>query len=137
MNIILFGPPGVGKSTLIGILKTDGYRAIDLEDIYPSKFRFQLPNMVGGVVFGGADLNPQRSYPNTIKMFLSLPQDKYEARRAARDEQIPSKKHQSRHLISDWLNGAKYDFIVDANRSKRATANTIRRVYDEANVSKT
>lgn len=129
MNIILFGPPGVGKSTLIGILKSEGFRAIDLEDIYPHKIRFQLPSYLDGVILGGADLNPARNYKNAKKILLYIPQDKYEYRRRVRDAKIPSKRNQMMHNIENWAHN-DYDFILDASGTARNTANKIKEVYN-------
>jgi len=103
MNIILFGPPGIGKSTIIGDLKLSFAKAIDLEDVYPSSIRFQLPSMVDGVVFGGADLNPARLYHNAIKILLWTDQKVYDARRRMRDAIESGKKSQSHHNIDDWV----------------------------------
>jgi energy-coupling factor transporter ATP-binding protein EcfA2 len=114
MNIILFGPPGVGKSTLIGTLKTLGKRAIDLEDLYPNRIRFQVPNLVDNVYIGAADLAPSRQYRNALKVLLVMDQDKYDARRSARDKQQPGKAAQSRHLMEDWMT-AKYDYLLRAD----------------------
>lgn len=125
MNVILFGPPGVGKSTLIGVLKSQGMRAVDLEDFYPSKVRFQLPSMVDGVVFGGADLNPRRSYPNTIKVLLHMEQGAYDERRQRRDQSQPAKAQQAKHSMEDWRN-ARYDQVIDASGTAMSTAAKIR-----------
>lgn len=116
MNIILFGPPGVGKSTLIGILKSHGQRAIDLEDVYPNKIRFQLPNLLQDAFIGAADLNPARKYHGAIKVLLFADQDVYDARRLARDNMQPGKGNQAHHDISNWMKGAKYDFLLDTTR---------------------
>lgn len=115
MNIILFGPPGVGKSTLIGTLKTLGERAIDLEDVYPSRVRFTLPNNVDNVFLGGADLDPKRKYHNAKTVLLYLPQEKYSRRRAFRDRRQPGKANQAEHLIDSWLENTEYDWIVDVS----------------------
>lgn len=117
MNIILFGPPGIGKSTIIGKLKDASVRAVDLEDVYPNKIRFQLPNMLSHVIIGAADLDPKHKYPNSIKVLLTLPQKDYEARRIERDKKIPEKAHQKVHSIEDWKKGAHYDYIFDADKN--------------------
>lgn len=115
MNIILFGPPGVGKSTLIGVLKTLGQSAIDLEDFYPNKIRFQVPNFVNNTFIGGADLAPKRKYTNAKKVLLYMPQESYSARRTRRDQGQPGKANQSEHNIQDWLENTEYDWIVDVS----------------------
>jgi len=116
MNIILFGPPGIGKSTMIGLLKAIGYGAIDLEDFYPSKTRFAVPNQVNNKFLGAADLNPKRTYRNCVKVLLiTNNQDEYDKRRAARDAKQQSKKDQAHHLIQDWIKGSHYDHIINAS----------------------
>jgi hypothetical protein len=128
-NIILFGPPGIGKSTLIGILKTKGIGAIDLEDLYPNRIRFQVPNLVTGKILGAADLNPSRKYSNAIKVLLTAKQDVYDARRSERDQKVSGKASQSHHDVSSWEK-APYDYILDTSkRSALVTANDIIRIY--------
>lgn len=122
MNIILFGPPGVGKSTLIGILKTQSQRAIDLEDFYPNRIRFAIPNYVDNTFIGAADLDPKRSYRNAKKILLFLPQDAYDARRAQRDSKVAGKGAQAHHLVADWLKGVDYDRVIDASGTSTRTA---------------
>jgi len=112
MNIILFGPPGIGKSTLVGHLKTLGKRAIDLEDLYPNRNRFQVPNWVDNVYLGAADLSPKRKYGNALKVLLYAEQQEYDKRRTARDAKEPGKASQQRHLIDSWKD-AQYDFLID------------------------
>jgi hypothetical protein len=111
MNIILFGPPGVGKSTLIGHLKILNQNAIDLEDLYPNRVRFQIPNLVDNTYIGAADLAPSRKYRNALKVLLTMSQEAYDARRAQRDKQMPGKASQSHHLMSDWAK-ADYDILL-------------------------
>lgn len=125
MNIILFGPPGIGKSTIIGHLKLLGQKAIDLEDVYPNRIRFQLPSMVHDTIIGAADLNPQRKYHNAISVLLYANQDHYDKRRAQRDSKQPGKASQSKHLIESWMSG-KYQFLLDtSNQSPQETASQI------------
>lgn len=125
MNVILFGPPGIGKSTLIGILKTKGFGAIDLEDLYPNRLRFQIPNVADAIFIGGADLNPKRVYPNSVKVFLDADQTTYEQRRAERDKKFPDKGNQAAHLIADWKTGVKYDHIVKTTSPLKTASSLI------------
>lgn len=118
LNIILFGPPGIGKSTLIGALKLRGQKAIDLEDIYPNALRYQVPSIVEGCYIGGADLNPQRKYNNCKKVLLYMDQESYSKRRAERDRYFKEKGLQARHDIDNWVKAGGFNYIVDvANKT--------------------
>jgi predicted ATPase len=125
MNIILFGPPGVGKSTLIGVLKTRGQRAIDLEDLYPNQMRFQIPNLTDNTFIGAADLSPKRKYRNAKKVLLYLPQKAYDARRAQRDHAQSGKASQAHHEIDAWLEGTDYDVILDVSPHPNKVVQTL------------
>lgn len=125
MNFILFGPPGVGKSTLIGNLKTKGISAIDLEDFWPNKIRFQIPNYVDNTFLGAADLNPRRSYRNAKKILLFLPQADYETRRYQRDKGQPGKASQAPHQIDDWTKGVTYDYVIDVSGTPDTVASSL------------
>jgi hypothetical protein len=126
MNFILFGPPGIGKSTIIGNLKIHKVNAIDLEDLYPNRLRFTIPNIVDNTVLGGADLNPQRKYHNARKVLLYAKDDIYQKRRRARDSQIPGKAAQNPQSSDTWLKVAHYDYIVDTtNDTIDGTVNQI------------
>lgn len=128
-NFILFGPPGIGKSTIIGILKTKGIGAIDLEDLYPNRIRFQIPNLTQGKFLGAADLNPQRSYANSFKILLIADQNAYDARRAQRDAKDAGKAAQAHHDVEVWRK-ANYDYVLDTSkRSAVQTANDLIRLF--------
>lgn len=118
MNFILFGPPGIGKSTLLGKLKLEGKRAIDLEDVYPSRVRFSLPNQLAvlkdTVFIGGADLDPKRKYPNAAKVLLIANQDAYDERRSQRDKGQPGKANQQHHSVDVWKTD-DFDFSIDTS----------------------
>lgn len=115
MNVLIFGPPGIGKSTLIGKLKVGGVPAVDLEDICPSKVRFNLPNLTNGVVYGAADLNPKQKYPNSVKVLLIADEVQYKRRRALRDAKQPGKKNQQEHTIAQWEpDSSNWDYVVNA-----------------------
>jgi ribose 1,5-bisphosphokinase PhnN len=132
MNIMLFGPPGIGKSTIIGILKTKSIGAIDLEDLYPNRMRFQIPSLVKDKVLGAADLDPKRKYPNAIKVLLTAKQDVYDQRRADRDHDQVGKANQKRHLVDDWLKGVAYDVVLDTTKlSAENTADKISKLLKE------
>lgn len=116
MNYILFGPPGMGKSTLIGILKTKGIGALDLEDLHPNRIRFQIPAMVKDKILGGADLNPKRNYNGCRKVLLIADQRVYDYRRHLRDSKTPGKKGQAYHNVEDWTKGVSYDYVIDTSK---------------------
>lgn len=133
-NIILFGPPGVGKSTLLGILKTKGFSAIDLEDVYPNRLRYQIPNIVQGAFIGAADLNPKRRYPASVKVLLYADQKQYDARRASRDAVNKSKASQAHYLMEDWNTPNTFDYVLDTTHiGPQATAKALTSIYAEVN----
>lgn len=133
-NVILFGPPGVGKSTLIGILKTRGSSAIDLEDLYPNRVRYQIPNLVKGAFIGAADLNPRRRYPSSVKVLLYSDQKHYDARRARRDAEVKGKSSQAHHQMEDWNTPNTYDYVIDTTHlGPQATANVLASIFAEVN----
>lgn len=133
MNIILFGPPGIGKSTIISILKSLGQRAIDLEDMYPSRVRFQMPNQLDDVFLGAADLTPARKYPNSKKVLLIADQSTYDARRADRDAKVSGKSNQAHHDVDKWRE-ADYDLIIDTSKlSPKQVAQTLLKERRKAN----
>jgi hypothetical protein len=114
-NVILFGPPGIGKSTLIGDAKASGLKAVDLEDI-DGRQRYQMPSHQRDTVLGAADLDPSRVYPGDVKVLLWMPQAQYEVRRDLRDARQPGKKTQKPHLTRAWLTYGVYDYVLDARK---------------------
>lgn len=131
VNIILFGPPGIGKSSIIAKLKERNVSTLDLEDLYPAKIRFQIPNMVDGKVLGGADLQPKRSYHNAVKVVLTLPQSEYEARRKSRDALSPDKGNQPVQQVSAW-EGIPYATYITADDDVVNKIESIyRRIHEE------
>lgn len=129
-NLILFGPPGIGKSTVIGALKLRGQKAIDLEDIYPNRLRFSIPFSTNNCVIGGADLNPQRKYGNSKKILLYMDQESYEKRRSERDAQYPEKKNQDAHLIDNWVKAGGFNHIIDvANKTPEQVADELIKLF--------
>lgn len=118
MNFILFGPPGIGKSSILGKLKLKGKRTIDLEDVYPSRIRFSLPNQLAvlkdTVFIGGADLDPKRKYPNAVKVLLIADQETYDKRRSTRDAGQPGKAKQQHHSVDVWKTD-DFDSSIDTS----------------------
>lgn len=129
-NVILFGPPGIGKSTMIGALKLAGCKAIDAEDIESSRLRFQLPSVVSNTFIGAADLNPRRQYRNCLKVLLTLKDQKqYDEQRKARDRLHPGKASQRSHTLEEWANLTDYDLVFQLDRkSPSSMTSEVRRL---------
>jgi hypothetical protein len=120
MNVIVFGPPGIGKSTILERAENviGGDYAVDLEREEPRKllqlmgwnWMFCSGRLANCSIIGGADLDPRVDYPNTRRVILTLPEAEYRARRRARDARIPSKKLQPAQSVAQWtgIDGAYY-----------------------------
>lgn len=132
-NIVLFGPPGIGKSTIIKRLRADycNLEAIDLEDWWADKpkihriidvLRLYDRLLMEGVGFkpaivGAAGVDPKPGNPPGLKVLLTLPQDVYEQRRAARDVAVVEKREQPPHLLSNWMRITVWDEVINADHS--------------------
>lgn len=116
-KIMLFGPPGVGKSTIIKHLAEDDHFnqiVCDLEDYQPGE-RMNVLDM-GFQIMGSADLNPKTvNRIDLVWVALIMPQREYEARREQRDLDNPGKASQPKMLIESFLPGT--DYVIDATRS--------------------
>jgi DNA polymerase III delta prime subunit len=114
-NLIIFGPPGIGKSTLIRFLKDNGVPAFDLEWLPDLNARMEFIRTHSGFILGGADVNPKEPIKHSFKLLLTMPQHLYDERRAARDQDDISKASQRQHLMSDWTKRCDkhYHFVLD------------------------
>lgn len=127
MNVFLFGPPGIGKSTIVEKFVSKGYVALDLEKFWRSnrsveQNRGNLMRIVDAIwftgdihgVFGAAGLDPRVNYPGA-KVLLVLDEERYQARRAIRDQRDPRYAKQAPQQVASWLNSTKWDYVVGAD----------------------
>jgi hypothetical protein len=131
-NVILFGPPGIGKTTIIKRIKADycNVVGIDLEDWWGDKTRISeiiqflrsadhlLMEGVGfhPFIVGAAGVDPKPGNPPGLKVLLTLPQDVYERRRETRDLAVLEKREQPPHRISDWMRITSWDEVINADQ---------------------
>ena len=116
--IVLVGPPGVGKSTLVRLAKARNIHAVDLEDFGGAKEdRIAIiPQLISHVkgdlaVFGAADAG--RGFPPDIteKVLLLPPKDVYLERFGLRDADDTEKANEKQK------GGEIYDGFVGALES--------------------
>lgn len=131
-NLILFGPPGIGKSTIIRSLQNPRYGvvALDIEIVWNNKplkgqartlmsLYTQVQDTFGlePMIVGGAGLDISILYPGFKKVLLFLRQSEYEERRNARNLERPEFAKQGEHLIDNWLRKVKWDYVVSVSKS--------------------
>jgi hypothetical protein len=109
-NLILFGPPGIGKSTIIHHLVKAGVPAVDLEELPDLPSRNLFIKQHKGYILGGADVFPKQPIGHSFKCLLYGDQIAYDNRRAARDSQQPHKSMQAKHSMMTWRNMAEKHF---------------------------
>lgn len=123
-KIILFGPPGIGKSTTIKNLRKFGHSAIDLED-YPQDKWLDIIKTTNFTFYGAAGVNPTTVLEGCVKILLVCKnQKRYEQRRAIRDHQFPLKAAQRHHTQAEWKMLNCWDKIVNIQYGDYDTSET-------------
>jgi guanylate kinase len=100
--VVLYGPPSVGKSTLIALAKERGYEAYDFEKMgssYEERKAAMLETFLklksGFVLCGAADLR-KSDFPIATRSVLLLPErEEYLRHLAKRDSEHPHKMGQN------------------------------------------
>ena len=130
----MFGPPGIGKSSIISTLKhVAGYITEDLERSYKGddptasvEARATELSTRPNVLLGGANLAASKARSLGYKTcLLYLPTKEYDERRATRDSKQPDKTVQPRHSANQWLRGFDWDFVLYADDHVRAKIRSI------------
>lgn len=124
MFILLKGPPGSGKSTIIKSLRQIGYIAIDLEKTGHSKEERsrvaseifeRYKNLDVNLYIGMADVSISEFPENSKSVLLLPPELTYLARVKRRDEMNPHKKFQNAEQVYANLKllRDKYDHVFE------------------------
>lgn len=119
MVYLLYGPPGIGKSTLVEYARSKNYPAVDLEKVEPAgriTVAKELADDSRRIIVGAADINP-RVFNNSRAVYvcLYLNSHAYKTRRKIRDASNPSKSGQPELTIDQFIAGS--DYVVSAKGS--------------------
>jgi len=128
-GVVIFGPPGAGKSTIIREISARGITALDLEGT-SREYRASLyAEELTADFVGAADTKPSQWPVHRWFRVLLLPaRAVYDERRAERDELTPRKAGQG-----DWYDGfvkgkREYDLVLANNGSVAETVDVLMRL---------
>lgn len=124
MLFLLFGPPGVGKSTLCEKLS-----AVDFECFNDLNTRLEYAKEYikrpGIHIAGAADLN-SNNFPQACYIALTMDEDSYRERRASRDKLFKEKADQEQMTIDVFVKSLRdVDISVDASGGINDTLQSI------------
>ena len=132
MSALLFGPPGIGKSTLVRYLNKLGFKAFDLEDVSRDlRASFAKNLLSAGYIVAAADLSPANDY-GACKILLYAEQKQLDYRRYVRDTKLPWKKNQKYHKMDEWGPFSQYDFVIDTSHGN--IFRTLADIYDKVDL---
>lgn len=134
-TLVLFGPPGVGKSTLINLALTQGIDACDFElmgnnyeeRLHAMKTEFSTTASIKQL-YGAADLKLSDIPTNIITVLLLPPKEVYVDRLQTRDDSFPKKRGQNGQHVYDVFQQIREDFdiVLSAIESPEETLNCIK-----------
>jgi len=109
-TLVLFGPPGCGKSTLVLAAQKMGLSAVDLEK--EPRLKGQLALLRSYRLVGAADTQPEHYAHAGFTRVLLLPSERiYRWRRMERDRLHPHKANQGDHYPGFKARSHRFDFI--------------------------
>ena len=134
--IAIYGPPCVGKTTLINYAKSQNYKAYDVEEFGNTYFdrknkstEFFKEILNNEIVFvGAADLKPEDFPENTKFINLVPPFKEYKRRVLKRDIEIPEKIGHNglEQKYEEFVTRKeKFDLLINENLSIEETLNKI------------
>lgn len=130
-GLVLVGPAGAGKSSLIRALAEAGYSAVDLEDSHVKGHQRSVDEIPTGYDFvGGAEVKP-RAHASYVWALVKPSRKMYDERRATRDKLQPAKAAQVDNY-DRWKEGDSIYRVVIRDEQLEAAMDLLRAALDAA-----
>ena len=150
-KLMLLGPPGSGKSTIIRASLEQSMRAVDFEALWhidgddelsPGGLgkRRDILSLLGSgegrLLVGGAGFQPDDAASSGFETaLLFLQEQAYRGRRLRRDTRDPDKAGQAEHSMADWFDKWHGDFVLDASLRLELLVSALREYYNSGDPS--
>lgn len=128
-KLALFGPPGIGKSTIVNYLHTTGVKALDLEVMWHIGEQKIIDFLIANPydIVGAAGFQPgQLAELGYLPVLLITQERIYKDRRRYRDYKNRAKASQPQHKLADWMSSHDWQATINVTKFHEAIRQIVR-----------